>query len=233
MAELVSKLSLESFTIESEFVETVFSLAPVKKMETLKIFSIRSIDFTELQVASAWLPKCLPRNLQSLQIHFVDYAVSGEDKNLNDNFLRCCDLASVTPHLKSLEIKAKIHVVTSFHQYFASLPLGLLKFGLEFENTILHPEAMSLLPRSLKQLRLVLNNHCQSQISNKYFEGLPEALQSFSLELAVRSSINAKVFEILPKSIVDLDIVGKYSISMQRKLQKATKKFLKRNRLLL
>lgn len=205
-AVLVSTLSLESFTIDFGSTVSPSCLAPLQKMETLKKISIKEIPFHGLMKTHKWLPKCLPRDLQSLSLDYDEGSLrhmhGDSDKPFDDGFLQYCDLASVTPHLKSLKIKCRFPNLALLHRSFDALPSGLLKLDLKFDNAELDPEAMSLLPRSLRELRLTLKRQEQDEISNQHFEGLPEALQKFSFEFDATDSIDANVFEILPQSIV-------------------------------
>lgn len=121
----------------------------------------------------------------------------------------------------------------TFGPFFASIPRGLLKLDLRFRIANLQPDAVSMLPRSLIHLSLSLEKQMQNPISNEHLEGLPQALQEFSISFDCKSAFDAKVFEILPKSICKLE--GTFDSRTERfaTMQQATEDFVEANQKLL
>lgn len=225
-AQLTSKVRLETFNIEMKFFESNACLAPLSKMESLKNFKLGRIGYNDMLASPQWLPKCLPRYLKDLHLVYSEYPLSWQTEahpKISDDFLRLCNLAEVSPHLKSLRVLCDYLGWVDLGPSFASLPHKLIILNFSSHRAILSPDAVSLLPRSLRNLSLWSTNYLANAIIfNKHLEGLPEQIQTLKFHFGRSASIDENVFSILPKSIIELS--GFVSIP-----QKVVKGFLERN----
>lgn len=209
VAQLVSKVQLEELQIIMKCIDDSPSLASLSNMKSLKKIAIHRIALEDMESSPQWLPQCLPSDLKYLHLDYrtnFDSLFARDDpiEKISDDFLRLCDLASVTPHLKTLFLTCRDRLTVEFGGSFASLPRELIQLEFFFERAELLPEAASLLPRSLKRLNLTLGTQSEHIISNSHFERLPETLQDFSFEVGSKHSVDEKLLEILPNSIIAL-----------------------------
>lgn len=215
---LTSRMLLTSFDIEMTSIVSGSCLASLKGVETLKILMIRQASPPDMLSSPNWLPHCLPENLEYLQISSSPQTrnrpmiAQKNDDIITDDFLRLCNLAKATPHLKTLIWDCKLPQAVLLGPSFASLPRGLLSLSFSFMVGDLLLDACSQLPRSLKRLELKLMDQNETKISNKHFEALPESLQQMSLFVGDPADLDQRLLEILPKSIAVFDLLGRHTV---------------------
>lgn len=242
LSQLTSQVRLVYLTIEMNLVRSASCLASLSKMESLKNFGIVKASLHQMITTPEWLPQCLPRYLEALEISFwgTERTLLAKDGKPfhSDDFFSLCDLETVTPHLKTLNLESNHAYGIKFCHFFASLPRGLLKLVLNFRFAKLAPDACSMLPRSLRHLRLVLKM-AKSLVSGNMWRGLP-SISEFDLILIPTGKFNVELLENLPKSIVafryvdsDLQYVPPGSLFRNREFEAAKNQFLLSNQQIL
>lgn len=140
VAQLASTVRLETFITELRFFKNVSCLAPISKMETLKKFSLYRVGLEEMLSSPQWLPKCLPRYLNTLEFDYSDYVMNWapwpQGGVMSDDFLRLSNLGEAVLHLRSLIMRCNAPRAVEFGPSFATLPAGLLNLCLTFNSRI-------------------------------------------------------------------------------------------------
>lgn len=207
IAILASKLCLVTFSTEMRFIQRCSCLSPLAKVETLKNFKINYVSLEDMLLSPNWLPKCLPRNLEELEIVYQASFLNEQPKKhiegdlIPDDFLRLCNLAEVTPHLKSLTLEYRWLRPLLLGPSFASLPRGLVTLVINSFFAELTPDACRLLPRSLIDFNIWIPNQVRNQISNRHLEGLPPSIASLSLNFDSKAAIDEGLLTILPPNL--------------------------------
>lgn len=203
-SHFADQMRLTSLFIEWKFVYSGSCLAPLSKLQTLKIFKIDRISLQGWLDSPEWLLKCLPSSLTELKLNTAGIESDIPVMAPKENFSPILGLDKVTPHLKLLELycNEKVGLVLSA-ELFASLPRRLLKMDCQLMMGSLSLNAVAQLPRSLQYLALSLSPIYQSeQLSDDHFEGLPPSLAEFALYcFSPMTSITPKLVDLLPKSV--------------------------------
>lgn len=202
---IVDRIHLVSLEIDWMYIESGYSLAPLAKLETLKKFRLSEISLEGVIEAPKWLPLCLPMNLEHFRFASQNEGFHSAKRMPVKNFSPVFDLERHTPHLQALMIYCGYSLKwTLTPEFFASLPRGLLKLLIRFENPDLQLNAVSQVPRSLQSFAFTFAKKDPSiYLSEAHFKGLPPSLSSFILRpiSSAHYYIDSELYNILPKSI--------------------------------
>lgn len=204
LAQLRRFTQLTLLNIRADCITDLSSLAPLAELKSLKQLFLFDFILEDLQPVA----RCLPQSLIELRFFcreesavMFDWLEEKEQDKLPFDLFSACELASVTPHLKSLKITGETQTAVALGDSIATIPRGLQELSLYFSIADLERDALCLLPPSLTSLQLELRQQLNGIITNELFCGLPDSLAELYVTLGPSAQVDEGIFDLLPKTI--------------------------------